>query len=247
MKQKINSIGNPNHESETLLKDEYYLQIENSLNILFSRSSQNLIADHTKLKTENVFVMMPYNRFEDLKVYLNNIADTDLTPDKIIFRNYFSNCSTVVDDLKKLKSLLVHSCDIYIQEVDFCQITCFPFNFAMARSLNLFKELNLVENSNSSIGSSLFSLLTQSGFKIVESNYLTPYFLDDHQRNSLAILFDQKLNHVKLNKLIVEPEKIALSAEISSYLSNMHNLVSLPRTIQIKSKNLFSQQKRESK
>jgi len=235
------STGNPNQENETLLKNENHLQIENSLNILFSRSSQNLISDHVKLKTENVFVMMPFNRFEDLKVYLNHIDDSDLAPDKIIFRNYFSSCNTLDDDLKKLKSTLVHSCEIYIQEVDFCQITCFPFNFAMARSIKLFKELNLVQDSNSSIGSSLSSLLTQSGFRVVESNYLSPFFLDEHQRKSLAILFDQKLEHVKLSKLIVGPEKIALSAEIKNYLSNMLNLVSLPRTIQIKSKNFIKQ------
>ena len=151
-----------------------------------------------------------------------------------ICRSYFTHTSSPCLDLERLFLSLSHSGYIIIQEINFSEINCFPFNFAIGRFKQLYKDFCAVSGFNHNIGVSLCVRLIEAGFVDIEKSYLPPIFLNLYQRKLVNLLFDYVSQGALANNLIIEEEKIALAAEISNYLKDKKNMISLPGVYQIK-------------
>ena len=227
-------------------KPAYNISQSKKFNSSIEANSESIkgILGQILTKATNQFVNKSNPDLLGNRVYLS-IGDQDLVRNQFqqnegsissfICRSYFTHSSTPSSDLERLYHSLSRSGSIIIQEINFSEINCFPFNFAIGRFKQLYKDICTVSGFNQSIGTSLSIRLIEAGFEDVKKSYHPPTFLTFRQRKLVSLLFEFVSNGALSHNLIIEEEKIALAAEISNYLKDEKNMISLPGVYQIKS------------
>jgi len=113
-------------------------------------------------------------------------------------------------------------------------VNCFPFNYAIGRLKQLYADVRCSSGFNHRIETSLIKRSVESGFESIEKSFIPPFFLTLKQRRLIELLFRYAAHHAIAYKLITKEEEIALAAELTNYLSDKKNMISLPGILQFK-------------